>query len=143
MRAVFSAWLASGVLAVIALLVLWTLAPADGAAGPVDEYARVLRVHLPWLAFCILMAITAGGYVRDRPGGLERALAAFPAPVIGGVAAAFIGLPASSTALGVALHLIEAVLGVILGLALSRALAQSPEAGGADTRGRGEWRRSR
>jgi hypothetical protein len=143
MRAVFSAWLTSGVIAVIALLVLKVLAPADGRAEPVDEYARVLRVHLPWLAFCVLMAVAAGSYVRDWANDLGRALAAFPAPLLGGVAAGFIGLPASSTAVGVLLHLIEAALGVLVGLALSKALAQRWEVDGSDRRERGAWRRSR
>ncbi|MEU8801505.1 hypothetical protein [Spirillospora sp. NPDC048819] len=143
MRAVLSAWLTSGVLAVMALLALKALAPVDGDGGPVDEYAQVLRVHLPWLVFCVLMAVAAGSYVRDWATGFGRALAALPAPVLGGLATAFIGVPSSGTAVGLILHLIEAVLGVILGLALSKALSQRWDAGGANTREHGEWRRNR
>lgn len=142
MRAVFSAWLTSGVLAVMALLALKALAPVEGDGGPVDEYAQVMRVHLPWLIFCVLMAVAAGSYVRDWT-GFGRSVAAFPAPVLGSLVAAFIGVPASGTAVGLILHLIEAVLGVILGLALSKALSQRWDAGGANTREHGEWRKNR
>ncbi|MBB4773302.1 hypothetical protein [Actinomadura livida] len=143
MRAVFSAWLTSGILAVMALLALKALAPAAGEGGPVDEYAQVLRVHLPWLLSCVLMAVAAGSYVRDRVTGFGRALAALPAPVLGALAAAFIGVPWSGTPVGLTLHLIEAVLGVILGLALSTALSRREETGGAHTREHGQWRRDR
>ncbi|MFG2085547.1 MULTISPECIES: hypothetical protein [unclassified Spirillospora] len=143
MRAVFSAWLTSGALAVMALLALKALAPAEGRGGPVDEYAQVMRVHLPWLVFCVLMTVAAGSYVRDRIGGLGLALVAFPAPVLGSFAAAFVGVPSSDTPVGLILHLIEAVLGIILGLALSKALSQRWDAGGAEARERGEWRKNR
>lgn len=71
MRAVFSAWFTASLLAVMALLALKALAPTTGQGEPVDEYAQVLRVHLPWLLFCVLMAVAAGSYVREWANGPE------------------------------------------------------------------------
>ncbi|MEU8122758.1 hypothetical protein AB0C21_28945 [Spirillospora sp. NPDC049024] len=143
MRAVFSAWFTASVLAVMALLALKALAPAAGQGEPVDEYAQVLRVHLPWLVFCVLMAVAAGSYVRDWANDLGRVVAALPVPVLGSIAAATAGIPLSDTLLGVILHLLEAALGVVLGLALSKTLSQRWAAETAKARGKGEWRKSR
>lgn len=88
MRAVFSAWFTASLLAVMALLALKALAPTTGQGEPVDEYAQVLRVHLPWLLFCVLMAVAAGSYVREWANGLGRVVAALPVPVLGSFVAA-------------------------------------------------------
>ncbi|MCP9950192.1 hypothetical protein [Actinomadura madurae] len=143
MRAVFSAWFTASLLAVMALLALKALAPTTGQGEPVDEYAQVLRVHLPWLLFCVLMAVAAGSYVREWANGLGRVVAALPVPVLGSFVAASLGIPFSDTAVGVVLHLIEASLGVVLGLALSKTLSQRWAAETVNTRERGTWRKNR
>jgi hypothetical protein len=142
MRAVFSAWFTASVIAVLALLALQALAPTIGHGEPVDEYAQVLRVHLPWLISCVLMAVAAGSYVRDWANATGRALAALPVPVLGSALAALAGIPMSDTVLGFLLHIIEAVLGVVLGLALSKTLVQRWDVE-AKSRERGAWRKNR
>lgn len=143
MRAVFSAWFTAGIIAVLALLTLKALAPPAGRHAPVDEYAQVFRVHLPWLLFSILMAFVAAGYVREWAGAPGRVLTALPVPLLGSLTAAVVGIPLSDSALAVTLHLIEGLLGVALGLALARALAQRWEVNSGTPRERRQWRRSR
>lgn len=143
MRAVFSAWFSAGLIAGLALLALEALAPSVEEGHPVDEYAQLSRVHLPWLLFCVLMALAAGSYVREWKAGLGRALVALPVPAVGGVTAALIGTPQADTLVVLGLHLLEAALGVVLGLALSRTLTARWDAGQEFARERGEWRRNR
>lgn len=143
MRALLSAWFAAALVAALAVCTLKVAAPAIERGEPVDEYAQVLRVHLPWLLFCTFMAITSGSYTRDRKGGPGRILAALPVPLLGSLAAAALGIPFSDTAVGLILHLIEAVLGVALGLALSRTLSRRWAAEVADTGGRRGRRKAR
>ncbi|MEU9873932.1 hypothetical protein AB0C87_39435 [Actinomadura sp. NPDC048021] len=143
MRAVLSAWFSAALVAALAVCTLKVTAPAIERGEPVDEYAQVLRVHLPWLLFCTFMAVTAGSYVRDRDGGRGRVLAALPVPLLGSLAAAVLGIPFSDTAVGLILHLIEAVLGVALGLALSRTLSRRWAAEAVEIRERRGRRKAR
>lgn len=138
-----SAWFAAALVAALAVCTLKVVAPAIDQGEPVDEYAQVLRVHLPWLLFCAFMAVTSGSYVRDRNGGLGRVVATLPVPLLGAVAAAALGIPFSDTTVGLVLHLIEAVLGVALGLALSRSLSRRWAAEAVDAGRRGGRRKVR
>lgn len=138
-----SAWFAAAIVAVLAVCTLKVTAPEIEQGEPVDEYAQVLRVHLPWLLFCAFMAVTTGSYMRDRDGGLGRVLAALPVPLLGSLAAAALGIPFSDTPVGLILHLIEALLGVALGLALSRTLSRRWAAEAADAGRRGARRKAR
>lgn len=117
MRAVLSGWLAAAIIAALALVTVSALAPADDGR-PVDEYAQVVRIHLPWLLFSVLMAFVGGYYVRARLTGWWCLVGALPVPLLATFAATRLGVPAAQSVVAIVLRLIEALLGVALGLLL-------------------------
>ncbi|MBW8484947.1 hypothetical protein [Actinomadura parmotrematis] len=128
-RSLASAWLLSAAVAAVALPAARALAPPDRPGEPVDEYAQVMRVHLPWTLFCVAMAFAAGVYLRDQPRARWRAAGGLPAPLAATALGAVLGVPTFGTAVGVGLHLIEALLAVVLGLSLATALADRQDRG--------------
>jgi hypothetical protein len=144
MRSVCTAWLASGIVAVLAILVMKALAPETEHDEPVDEYAQALRIHLPWLLSNLLMAFVAGSHARAWSGGWSRFLVALPVPVIAMFAAAWTGARAPETVPAAVLSLIETVLGVVLGVFLAGILAANREPTDTARSPEGElWRKSR
>jgi len=142
MRAVLSGWLAAMVVAAIALAAMKGLAPkADGR--PLDEYAQVLRVHLPWLLCSVLVAFVAGFYVRDRPRGWWRLAGGLPIPMLATFVNIDLGIQAGQSVLAIGLRLIEALLGVALGLFLVDRFSDDSRAGRGPGSSNGVWEDSR
>jgi hypothetical protein len=141
MRALLSGWLAAVIVAALALAAMKGLAPMDGR--PFDEYAQVLRVHLPWLLSSVLMAFVAGFYVRDRSGGWWRLGAGLPIPMLAAFAGTQLGIQTAQSVLAVGLRLIEALLGVALGLFLIDRFGDGSRTGRIPGSSNGVWEDSR
>ena len=142
MRAVLSGWLAAAAVAAVALATIKGLAPPEDGR-PVDEYAQVLRGHLPWLLFSVLMAFVGAFYVRGRGGGWWRVGAGLPVPVLATFAGTEFGIRAAHSDLAVGLQLIEALLGVALGLFLADRLNDDSEGARPPRSAQGFWEDSR
>jgi hypothetical protein len=142
MRAVLSGWLAAVVIAAGALAAIKGLAPApDGR--PVDEYAQVLRVHLPWVLAGVLMAFVAGFYVRDRPRGRWRLAAGLPIPMVAAIVGTGLGIQPAHSALAFGLRLIESLLGVAVGLFLVDRFSDDSRPARTPGSSKGVWEDSR
>jgi hypothetical protein len=143
MRSLLAAWLASGIVAIVAILALKVLAPEVERGAPVDEYAQVLRVHLPWLLSTLLMAFVAGGSFREGSGGLLRLLVAVPVPLIMAPVAVLTGARVAETAPAALLCVIESALGIVLGAFLAGVVAAHRGSAGAGSRPGELWREGR
>ena len=117
------------------------LAPKD--VGSSDEYAQVLRVHLPWLLLSVLMAFVAAYYVRHQMKGWGRLGASIPVPVLATLVSVKLGMQAAESVLAIVLHLIEALLGVALGLFLVNLFGDDSTAGRVPGASKGVWEDSR
>lgn len=143
MRSLLAAWLSSGIVAVLAILTLKALAPEAQRGVPVDEYAQVLRVHLPWLLANLLMAFVAAGTVRERSGGLSYLLMAVPVPLVMAPVAVLTGARAAETAPAALLCVIESALGIVLGAFLAGVVAAYREPTESGPRPGELWREGR
>jgi hypothetical protein len=141
MRAVLSGWLAAAAVAAVAILAIKGLAPEE--SRPFDEYAQVLRVHLPWLLFSVFMAFVAAYYVRYRLRGWGRLSAALPVPVLATIVSTEVDMQAAHSLLAIVLQLIEALLGVALGLFLVSLFGDDSTAGRVPGSSKGVWEDSR
>ncbi|WP_067477014.1 hypothetical protein [Actinomadura hibisca] len=127
MRAVLSGWFAAGLVAALALLARAALAP-DHQSGPVDEYARVLPVHFPWLMFSVVMGFTVASSMRERWGVPAQFLAALLVPAAAAVAGMALNVAAPLTDLTLVLQFIEGLLGTAVGLVVANVLGNVTKA---------------
>jgi hypothetical protein len=120
MRAVLSGWTAAALVFALGFGALLVLGPADTG----DDLDQILRVHVPWIAANFLAAWAAGAYLRRQVGVAARIPAVLAVPAVATVAGVAAGVPRTFSAFGVALHVIEALFGVAVGLAMARGLAR-------------------
>ncbi|RFU40817.1 hypothetical protein DZF91_15190 [Actinomadura logoneensis] len=124
MRAVLNGWLLAVLVAAIALLARAALAPAEGT-GPVDEYARVARVHLPWILGSMVMTYVAASATRPRHGVLVVVAVALPMPTLAMLAGTAVPVIPGQSTLGTVLQLIEALLGGAVGIVLASVIGNA------------------
>ncbi|WP_155884835.1 hypothetical protein [Actinomadura flavalba] len=138
MRAALSVWTAAAILAVLALLTLKVLAVGPGT----DDYAEVLRGHLPWLVACVFMGLAAGAPLGE-PRTLAWSLAvSAPVPLIALVLRLRLAIPGEPGPRIAVVAAIEAAFGIVLGLAVISFFVE--RRGGRRRSAEGEiWRESR
>ncbi|POM25052.1 hypothetical protein BTM25_36940 [Actinomadura rubteroloni] len=124
MRAVLGGWTAAVLVFALGFGALLVFGPDDSG----DDLDQIMRVHLPWIVANFLAAWAAGAYLRRSAGVVARVGLVLVVPGAATACGVAAGVPRAFSAFGVVLHVIEALFGVAVGLAMARGLARdAPE----------------
>ncbi|MEV4253053.1 hypothetical protein AB0J52_07765 [Spirillospora sp. NPDC049652] len=122
MRAILNGWLLAALVAAMALLARFVLTPAEQTAA---VNSQVVRVHFPWLLFCVAMTYVSASVVRRRYRELIVIAVALPVPPLVMLAGMAIRVAPGQPALGTLLQFIEALLGGSIGIVVASVIGHA------------------